>query len=93
MMLNPQTGPRNAQRLLAESPVREQRRQELIAQKKSLNEGLQVLDNLRDEYQDAPSVHHAAKDNNFGNSAFSPPFATPPAEEMEDVAMNGLPSR
>jgi hypothetical protein len=76
--------------LLAESPEREQRRRELIAQKKSLNEGLQVLDELHNKYQDAPVYQ---QENGIGEAAFGPPFSTPPVEKMQDGYDDGTPRR
>ncbi|KAF2123984.1 dynamin family protein-like protein [Dothidotthia symphoricarpi CBS 119687] len=45
-----------ARRLLAESPQREVRRQELVASRDALRKGLKCLDDLRDKYQSGSSV-------------------------------------
>jgi hypothetical protein len=82
--------------LLAESPEREQRRRELIAQQDSLNQGLHVLDELQNTYQDASIYQHTPAhqhENGFDASGFGPPGATPPVDEMEDIYDNTIPHR
>lgn len=79
-------GPKAAQRLLAESPEREQHRQDLVRIKASLNEGLNVLEDLRMKYQDVPFLQTNASGGieNFSNSARDS-YTTPHVDEMEDV--------
>jgi hypothetical protein len=79
-------GPQTAQRLLAESPEREQRRQELVARKEALTKGMECLDALRKKYYDGEMFRGPEKGGSgsgSGSASGAGGFVTPPAEEVE----------
>ncbi|KAL6709975.1 hypothetical protein ACN47E_000760 [Coniothyrium glycines] len=81
-------GPMIAQRLLSESSQRTKRRQELIAIKAALKEGLDCLDALQGKSRGGSSGNRdlrASSSDKFGS-----PLATKLAEGMSDVAVLAL---
>ncbi|KAF2847444.1 dynamin family protein-like protein [Plenodomus tracheiphilus IPT5] len=76
-------GPTIAQRLLAESPEQERRRQELLTRKEALKKGLECLKDLRHKYEgDAWSSGGGSITHGFGHGGFGPSMVTPPAEDV-----------
>jgi hypothetical protein len=84
------SGPYNAQRLLAESPERLERRNILVAQKKQLMDGLQCFHEHCQKYQaqTGPTLMSPPHSNYQ-----RPSVSAPQEEDMEDVRSHGLPLR
>jgi len=83
-------GPHKAQRLLAESPERLERRNILVAKRKALLEGLQCLG----EHFNKLQTQNAPESGTVHGSNYQrPSVLTPSIEEMEDVQSCGLPIR
>ncbi|KAH7397282.1 dynamin family protein-like protein [Pyrenochaeta sp. MPI-SDFR-AT-0127] len=85
-------GPQIAQRLLAESPDREKRRQELVCQRDALLEGLSCLDELRQQYHGSSSSNPMKETGltSFGSGTFDPSFLVAHSKGMEDVVTSSL---
>lgn len=85
------TGPQIAQRLLAESPDREKRRQELICQRDALLKGYDCLYELRQKYQGSLPANavNEIDISNYGPTGFDKWSTVPPFEGTS----NNLPHR
>jgi SOS response regulatory protein OraA/RecX len=76
------TGHRNAVRLLAEQSHREEKRQELLAQRSALHQGQQIVRNLQQKKYSDDSQLQAPSVNDVGPNPHS--MLSPLPEEIDD---------
>lgn len=83
-------GPYIAQRLLAESPARLERRHSLEAKREALLQGLKCFDEHWQKYHAGPSREPP---RSSASNYQRPSVSAPSVEEMEGVHLHGLPMR
>ena len=89
LVTNASSGPYNAQRLIAESPERLERRNILVAQKQILMDGLHCFHEHVQKYQAQSGSAPVAAPSNYHR----PSVSDLQGEDMKGVHSHGLPHR